>query len=66
MANVHVHLAAQTDLPQQFIDQLRFKKLLLELKSSQIASENGPRLKKESVEESGEGKTRKPSSRGYY
>jgi hypothetical protein len=56
MADAHVHLAAQIALPQQFIDQLRPKKLLLELKNSQAASENGTGLKKESVEESEEGK----------
>jgi hypothetical protein len=56
MANAHVHLAAQTALPRQFIDQLRPKKLLLKLKNSQAASESGTGLKKESVEESEEGK----------
>jgi hypothetical protein len=56
MADAHVHLAAQTTLPQQFIDQLRPKNLLLELKNGQAASENGTGLKKESVEESEEGK----------
>lgn len=56
MADAHVHLAAQIALPQQFIDQLQPKKLLLELKNSQAASENGTGLKKESIEESAEGK----------